>query len=140
MLSVFLTVFAIQWVTTDRLPHTSFLTTLDKVIITTVLFIVAIGLVSMGMKGALRLGADADVIEKHELYQFVGFAAIFVGYTIKQAVTIARRGHRQCPSDIGLSPWEGSFWEADVDTATGEIGTPPPVARQSSRLATAWRW
>lgn len=127
VLSVFLTVFAIQWVTTDRLPHTSFLTTLDKVIITTVLFIVAIGLVSMGMKGALRLGADADVIEKHELYQFVGFAAIFVGYTIKQAVTIARRGHRQCPSDIGLSPWEGSFWEADVDTATGEVGIPRPL-------------
>ena len=127
MLSVFLTVFAIQWVTTDRLPHTSFLTTLDKVIITTVLFIVAIGLVSMGMKGALRLGADADVIEKHELYQFVGFAAIFVGYTIKQAVNIARRGHRLCPSDIGLSPWEGSFWEADVDTATGEVWIRRPL-------------
>lgn len=127
VLSVFLTVFAIQWVTTDRLPHTSFLTTLDKVIIATVLFIVAIGLVSMGLKGALRLGAEADVVERHELYHFVAFAAIFVLYTLNQAVAIGRRGHRSCPSDIGVTPWDGSFWEADVDTATGELSTPRPI-------------
>ena len=35
---------------------------LDKVIITTVLFIVAIGLVSMGMKGALRFGIETNIM------------------------------------------------------------------------------
>jgi hypothetical protein len=139
VLSVFLTVFAIQWVTTDRLPHTSFLTTLDKIIITTVLFIVVIGLVSMCLKGALRVGVDAETIERHELYHFVFFTSLFALYSLNQAVAIARRGSSGCPADIGVSPWDGAVWQADVDTTTGELGEPRALKMSdSSSVRKSW--
>jgi len=127
ILTLFLTVFAIQWVTTDRLPKTPFLTKLDRIIALTVLFIVAIGLLSMGMKIALRFGADPETIETLEGYQFGVFAAVFLGYATQQLLVFHSIAHSKFTESAGPAMWTGAFWEASVDPVTGAIGTPRPL-------------
>jgi hypothetical protein len=67
LLTLSLTVFAIQWITNDKLPKTSFLTKLDRQIGLTLLFITLLCCASMGLKAALRFGADTDDVERLEL-------------------------------------------------------------------------
>jgi hypothetical protein len=140
LLTLFLTVFAIQWVTTDRLPKTPFLTRLDKLIASTAMYIVLIALVSMCLRAALRLGVDRDLVHQIELYTFAAFALAFVLGTSQQLLAIekhlrGRKSHAAATNNEDRSPseptfvrrWQGFYWQADV-AKDGSVGEPWQVA------------
>jgi hypothetical protein len=137
LLTLFLTVFAIQWVTTDRLPKTPFLTRLDKLLAGTVMYIVCIALVSMCLRAALRLGADRELVEQIEKGTFIVFALAFVIGTSQQLLAIRnhlrRRSNHGASSDNGdrspsepsyVERWQGFYWQAAVavDGSVGKLG------------------
>ena len=72
-------------------------------------------------------GVDVETIERHELYHFIFFTSLFILYSLKQTIAIVRRGSSGCPTDIGVSSWDGAFWQADVDTTTGVLSEPRPL-------------
>jgi hypothetical protein len=58
--TLFLTVFAIQWVTTDRLPRTPFLTQLDRINTSAIVMYVLLAMTSIGLHLAIRLGVTGE--------------------------------------------------------------------------------
>ena len=66
-----------QWVTSERLPRTPDLTYLDLVVNATVYLAMGQALFSIGCKGALRWGADTEIVTQVEL-GFGGVMSLFV--------------------------------------------------------------
>ena len=131
LLTLFLTVFAIQWITNDRMPKTPFLTKLDAQIAMTLIHIILMCVVSMVLKAALRLGADADIIEQVELGAFIFFAAAWLIGFGSQAWAIHKhetsREAQSKETETYWNWWEGCRWEADVEP-DGTVGAARSVA------------
>lgn len=130
LLTLFLTVFAIQWITNDRMPKTPFLTKLDVQIAMTLIHIILMCVCSMVLKAALRFGADTKVIEQWELGTFVFFAAAWVLGFGSQAWAIYKHETSHAGTKVRdeyWDWWEGCRWEADVEE-DGRVGPARSVA------------
>lgn len=79
LLSLFLTIYAIQWVTSDRIPRTSDLTKADRLVSAVVVYLVSIATSSVALTIAERrmILSESDVGEA-ELYVSVGFATVLL--------------------------------------------------------------
>eukprot|EP01052_Picozoa_sp_SAG31_P039084 SAG31_NODE_5346_length_2594_cov_6.626052_2_plen_321_part_00 len=143
LLTLFLTVFAIQWITNDRLPKVSFLTRLDRQIVMTLVFIVFICLVSMGLAAALRLGADTRLIEELEVYAFGLFGVMWVLVFVKQGWAIYRHesSHEGSGGGAELSGfvkwWAGCRWVAEVED-DGKVGAAAVVTQKAGKDEIEW--
>jgi hypothetical protein len=89
LLTLLLTVFAVQWVTQDRLPRTPDLTYLDHVVNLVVYLILVSALASACFMLALRLGADPERIEMTELV-YGGFCAFLVAVGVLKVLLRVR--------------------------------------------------
>ena len=134
LLTLFLTVFAIQWITTERLPKTPFLTKLDRQIVLALAYIVLIAVSSMGLKAALRFGVEVETVERAELWMFVLGAVVYVlGFT-KELMVIIRHQHSHTVTQKPgvqsawslVQKWEGYIYEAEVEP-DGTVGSPQVV-------------
>ena len=136
--TLFLTVFAIQWVTTDRLPRTPFLTQLDRINTSAIVMYVLLAMTSIGLHLAIRLGVAEETIELLELlsggcfFFMITVWAIIIKWNIRTHTTRAASGSDVAPDDAVLTYnpnmklyEDSAFWLAvDED---GKLGPPLPA-------------
>ena len=107
--TLFLTVFAIQWVTTDRLPRTPFLTQLDRINTSAIVMYVLLAMTSIGLHLAIRLGVTEETIELLELlsggcfFFMITVWAIIIKWNIRTHTTRAASGSDVAPDDAVLT-------------------------------------
>eukprot|EP01043_Picozoa_sp_COSAG02_P002148 COSAG02_NODE_49_length_45106_cov_298.436177_5_plen_428_part_00 len=79
LLSLFLTIYAIQWVTSDRIPRTSDLTKVDQLVSVVVVYLVSIATSSVALTIAERgvMLSESDFADT-ELYVSVCFAIVLL--------------------------------------------------------------
>ena len=108
LLSLFLTVYAIQWVSGDRMPKTSKLTWLDRKVYLVVLYLFLMATVSFALKKAADVGVEQTLISKLE-----DASVILFGVALMFAVAVGWWQIRDHASvAIGEVPdnWHGSVF------------------------------
>lgn len=104
LLSLFLTIYAIQWVTSDRIPRTPELTKVDQLVSAVVVYLVSIATSSVVLTIAERgLFLSESEIEAAEWYVNAGFASVLLWlcvYTYLQVRRHQLRGSSSSGRDV----------------------------------------
>lgn len=92
LLSLFLTIYAIQWVTSDRMPRTSDLTKVDQLVSAVVVYLVSIATSSVALAIAeRRMLLNESEVEAAEVYVSVGSATVLLWLCVYVYLQIRRQ-------------------------------------------------
>ena len=130
LLSLFLTIYAIQWVTSDRIPRTSELTKADKLVSGVVVYLVSIATSSVALTVAdRRMLLEEQDIDSVEFYISVTFGVIllllclYVYWEVRshESGGLSRDG-RDVPADwhaapFGISSFRGHAFRRLTDSS-----------------------
>lgn len=108
LLSLFLTVYAIQWVSGDRMPKTAKLTWLDRKVYLVVLYLFLMATVSFALKKAADFGVEQTLISKLE-----DASVIIFGVALLVAVALGWwqiRDHASVEMGAVPTDWHGSVF------------------------------
>jgi hypothetical protein len=140
LLSLFLTVFAIQWTTTEHMPKIPALTWLDRKVYSVVLFLFSMATVSFGLNLAAKLGADPELLVTGDWCTLGLFSVVLLMAVVVGSAQI-RRQETMVGADVvspdwwsldmfGIQTFKGSAYRATTN-GDGVLGEAEAIAGQT---------